>query len=146
MKKIFLMAAAAVMTISAAKAQSYDWAVGVRAGGEMIGANVKRMFNPSDGLEVMLATPWDDGFVVTALYERHIPVIDRGFNFYYGAGAHVGGWNHKFALGVDGIVGLEYKIPDVPLVLSVDYKPVFNIVRRTKFYMADLAFSLKVSF
>lgn len=146
MKKKLLLTIAAVMLSWGASAQMYDWAVGVRIGGETAGASVKYMLNTDSGFEAILAAPWDDGFTATLLYERHIPIIENGFFLYYGAGGHVGEWKDKFSLGVDGIIGLEYNIPNVPLVLSLDYKPIFNIAERTRFYAADFAFGIKVAF
>lgn len=146
MRKIFGLLLMAVMAASVASAQDYKWAVGARFGGEMGGGTVKYNIDGVNALEAMLASPWDDGFIATVLYERHIPVIAEGFHFYYGGGGHIGGWHHKFAFGVDGIIGLEYRIKDAPLAISADYKPVFNIAEKTKFYMADIAFGIKVTF
>lgn len=146
MKKIIVVCAALLCFAATAGAQDYSWAAGVRLGGEMGGLSVKHKFNTTSAIEGILAMPWDDGFVVTALYERHVPVIGRGFSLYYGGGGHVGGWKHKFAFGVDGIVGLEYHVPDAPIAFSIDYKPVFNIVERTKFYLADFALGIKFTF
>lgn len=146
MKKILCLLALAIASFSAASAQDYNWAVGARIGGDLGGATVKYKFNSSAAVEAIFATPWDGGFTSTALYERHVPVIDRGFHFYYGAGGHIGKIDTKFALGVDGIVGIEYKLRDLPLVFSLDYKPMFNIVEKSKFYLADIALGIKVAF
>ena len=146
MKRLICFFAAALFSVTVLSAQDYNWAVGVRGGGEMSGLSVKHKFNASSAIEGILSMPYSSGFVVTGIYERHIPVIDDGFNFYYGAGAHVGKWRHRFALGADGIIGLEYILPTIPLGFSVDYKPVFNIIEKTKFYFLDFALGVKVLF
>ncbi len=146
MKKFFCLVAMVFLTVSAVSAQDYKWAVGARFGGELGGATVKYNIDGVNALEAILATPWDNGFLATVLYERNIPVIAEGFHMYYGGGGHIGDWSKKFAIGVDGILGLEYRIKDIPLAVSVDYKPVFNIGSRTKFYMADIAMGVKVTF
>lgn len=148
MKKLVCLIAAAIMVFTAAKvsAQSYNWAVGARVGTTMSGFSVKHNFNASNAIEGLLSAPYKNGFIVTALYERNIPVIDNGFNFYYGAGAHTGSYRHDFVLGIDGIVGLEYKFPTVPLVLSIDYKPAFDIVENTHFRMGDFGLGIKIAF
>lgn len=112
----------------------------------MGGATVKYSLDGVNAIEGMLSGLWDDGFIVTALYERHVPVITDGFHFYYGAGAHIGAWSHDFSIGIDGIIGLEYKIRSIPLALSIDYKPIFNIAADTHFYFADIALGVKVTF
>ncbi len=146
MKKLFAILTITMLSLSIASAQDYKWAVGARFGGEMGGATVKYNLDGVNALEGMLASPWNDGFVGTVLYERHIPVIAEGFHFYYGGGGHIGEWHHKFSIGVDGIIGLEYRIINAPLALSLDYKPVFNIAEKPKFYMADIALGVKVTF
>lgn len=146
MKKFVCLFAIAIASLSAASAQDYNWGVGVRIGGDLAGVTAKYKFNSSHAVEAIFASPWEGGLTLTALYERHIPVIDQGFNFYYGAGAHSGRIDKKFAFGIDGIIGLEYKLRDLPLVFSVDYKPMFNIIDKTKFRMADIAVGIKVAF
>lgn len=146
MKKIILLATLALLSASAVSAQNYKWAAGVRIGGEMSGLTVKHKFSAANAIEGILAFPWDNGFLVTALYERHMPVISDGFNFYYGGGGQLGSWSNDFSIGVAGVVGLEYQIPRIPLLLSLDYKPVLNIASDTRFYLADIGLGIKVSF
>lgn len=80
-----------------------------------------------------------DGFRLTGLYELHFPVASvEGLKWYVGGGAHAGTWSDAWkskypsrnsgpAIGVDGVVGLDYKISGVPLNLSFDWQPSFNI-------------------
>lgn len=81
-----------------------------------------------------------DGFRLTGLYELHFPLgsVD-GLQWYVGGGAHLGiwsdNWKNKYpardggvALGVDGVLGLDYKIQGAPLNLSFDWQPSFNVI------------------
>jgi hypothetical protein len=149
MKKLIAIMAFVVATATAVSAQDYNWAIGLRGGGEMGGLTVKKNFG-ANAIEGIFSIPWSSGFAATVLYERNVPVIADGFNFYYGAGAHVGVWGYKgvtdFALGVDAIVGLEYKIPKAPIALSIDYKPMLNIIEHFGFYWADVALGIKFTF
>lgn len=135
-----------MLTVTAANAQSYRWAVGARVGGETAGVSVKYNFDGVNAMEGILSFPYKNGFLFNALYERYVPVIDRGFYFFYGAGGHIGKWDSKFAVGADAIIGLEYRIPNMPLAISIDYKPTFNIASRTKFYMLDFALGIRAMF
>ena len=80
------------------------------------------------------------GLVFTGLYELNVPVFNtEGLRFYYGFGAHVGavgagvykrfGGNNEYynssqvLLGADGVVGLEYVIPNSPIAVSLDLNP-----------------------
>ncbi|KAF0241577.1 MAG: hypothetical protein FD183_664 [Chitinophagaceae bacterium] len=81
-----------------------------------------------------------DGFRVTGLYELHYPLgqVD-GLQWFVGGGAHLGIWsdawkakypgrNNGLALGVDGILGIDYKITGAPLNISFDWQPSFNLI------------------
>lgn len=146
MRKFIAIVIATVISISALSAQGYKWGAGIRAGGHMSGVSLQYNIDGVNGVEGILSIPYKGGFTATALYERFVPVISHGFYFYYGLGGHVGKWDKKFALGVDAITGLEYRIPSVPLAVSLDYKPVFNIASRTKFYLFDFGLAIRVRF
>lgn len=118
----------------------------MRFGGDTGGISVKHRFSSSHAIEGLLSTYWKDGFMVTALYERYVPVIGPGWNFYYGAGAHLGSFARTFLLGADAIVGLEYKIPGAPIALSLDWKPALNLVEVFDFWAADFALGVRYTF
>jgi hypothetical protein len=78
-----------------------------------------------------------DGFRVTALNEKYMAIEGtEDLSWYVGYGAHLGIWGERsnankiagIALGVDGILGLDYKIKNAPLNISVDWQPAFNFV------------------
>ncbi len=81
-----------------------------------------------------------DGFRVTGLYEIHNQLGNaEGLKWYVGGGGHVGIWSDSWknryptregglAIGVDGVLGLDYKIKGAPLNLSFDWQPSFNII------------------
>jgi len=81
-----------------------------------------------------------DGFRVTGLYELHYDLGNvEGLKWYVGGGGHLGiwsdAWKNKYptrqagmAIGVDGILGLDYKIKGAPLNLSFDWQPSFNLI------------------
>ncbi len=146
MKKLLGLLAFLAVTITTTNAQNYDWAIGTRIGGTMSGVSVKHFISPLDAVEAIIAIPYKNGFNLTGLYQRHISVIQEGFQFYYGAGAHIGALNDKFLLGIDGVIGLEYKVPTIPLALSIDYKPMLDVVSDTKFRLDDFGLGIKVAF
>ena len=123
MKKFLVMAALMVATLSA-NAQEYNWAVGLR-GGAFSGLTVKKN-NDANALEFGASWGLGNYIVVDGVYEWQQPVITEGFNLYYGAGAFLGAFENDFAVGAEGVVGLEYKIPDFPLAFSFDYRPSLN--------------------
>lgn len=111
--------------------QDYDTGIGVRAGVAW-GLTVKH-FITTDATGELLLTSRFNGLNATALFEKYIPVFDtEGFYFFFGGGAHLGFWNleqHVFLTdvkaftGIDGIVGLEYVLQNIPLSVGLDWKP-----------------------
>jgi hypothetical protein len=79
----------------------------------------------------------------TGLYEKNAQAFNiDGMKWYYGGGDHIGlatrtlyheassyTEGEEYAIGLDGIVGLEYKIPQFPFALSLDIKPLIEIYR-----------------
>ena len=122
MKKFLLVFSLLCATSAlSVKAQDYNWAIGVRGGETATGITVKHHFDPANGLEGII--DFAKGVNVYALYERHIPVITNGFH-----------------------LGLEYKIPKIPLAVSVDYKPCLNFAGYTGFRALDFGLGVKVAF
>lgn len=138
-----LSALAAVMIIAtAAHAQmnegsSYRTALGVKVYPGAI--TLKHFFKPNTAFEA-LGYFSGDGFRLTGLYELHNDIASvEGLKWYVGGGAHVGIWsdtwkakypnrNTGLAIGVDGVLGLDYKIQGAPLNISFDWQPSFNFI------------------
>lgn len=73
------------------------------------------------------------GFRITGLYEIHGDISGAaGLKWYIGPGAHVGFYNNKYfdenkvVLGIDGVLGLDYKFNTAPINLSLDWQPSFE--------------------
>jgi hypothetical protein len=120
-------------------AQSYTTAIGLRVGGTT-GVTIKHAIRPSTMVEGIIGG-FSNGFSVTGLIEKHtLAFNERGLNWYYGGGAHIAVYHGNrydrfgrevdynrdddLGLGINGIFGLEYRMPDnVPIAFSVDLKP-----------------------
>ncbi|PJJ58805.1 hypothetical protein [Hymenobacter chitinivorans] len=50
------------------------------------------------------------------------------------------------AIGADLILGLEYKMPELPFVVGVDYKPFFEVFHGYTGFYNDAAVSLRFTF
>ena len=78
------------------------------------------------------------------------PVIADGFSLYYGAGPYLGLWDtvdgSAFALGAEGVVGLEYKIPSVPIAFSLDYRPGINVLPNVAGNLVNFGLGVKFCF
>jgi hypothetical protein len=138
-------------------AQSYDQALGLR-GGTTNGITYKHFLSEQDAAE-LIAGFQDNGLRITGLYERHVSAFDEeGFYWYYGAGGHLGFYDNDYdppyrdgdrdggtAIGLDGIAGLEYRIPEIPLTISADVKPFLEFTE-TDLYLWDTGLSLRYTF
>ena len=149
MKKVLLIAVLMVSALTV-KAQDYNWAVGLRWGGENAGLTVKENLG-ANALD--FTANWGLGEVshlnVQGLYEWQYNLVDN-LNWYWGLGAHVGMWGGKgngaLWLGVDAVIGMEYKFPGVPIAISADYRPGFNLLPETSGGWGDWGLGLKFCF
>lgn len=115
--------------------------IGLRLGGTT-GVTFKTFYRSSQAFEGILGT-FGNGFSLTGLIEKYQPVYNaEGLRVYYGGGMHLAIYDGRnstysyigheveyynqndFGLGVNGIIGLEYRLPEnVPLAVSLDMKP-----------------------
>ena len=86
-----------------------------------------------------------DGFQLTILNEKFTPFANaENLTWYMGYGGHFNLWSEKYklnnpsksagvAVGIDGMLGLDYKLKNTPINLSVDIQPAFNFVGASYF-------------
>ena len=156
MKKFALTLLFAVCLLFAGNAQDYRTGIGFRAGFSS-GLTVKHFVTPKGALEGILSSRWG-GLEITGLYEIHNRAFDTDrLNWYFGFGAHIGFWNGKkvpwsetddqyTVVGVDGILGLEYNFEEVPINLSIDWKPELNFYGYEGFWADGGALSIRYIF
>jgi hypothetical protein len=153
-----------LLVASAIDAQSdYKNAFGIRVGGTS-GLTYKHQFGGGNAMEIIvLASPG-----LAGLYEKHMGTKAEGLSWYAGGGAHIRmkkarnyfvvyrNENYYYyskeyyygpAFGIDGIVGLEYKVSGVPLAFSADLKPNIEFWGDDHIYMyLDPSVGIKVAF
>lgn len=143
-------------TTGAADGHDYQTAVGLKFGPYEIGPSVKYFFQGGDAIEGVLGFR-SHGVVITGLWERHVPIfnVDQ-LKFFYGGGGHFGPMTSGYhdgsyyadrtvKLGVDGVIGLEYLVPNTPIAISVDVDPRVEFVTGSTFDIAP-ALGLKYAF
>ena len=124
--------------------------MGVRVGGANGGLTVKRNLG-AQAVEIGVALAADNSGRLQALYEWQKPVLAEGVQLYYGVGAFVGAFDFSSApqmgLGLEGVIGLEYKVPSVPIAFSLDYRPGVSLVPDfSKSTYGDVGLGLKFCF
>jgi len=131
-------------------------AIGIRIGdNDGLGGEVsyQRYLRENNRLEFDLG--WRNGtnhdaVKLVGLYQWVMPIENR-FQWYVGAGAGVGAFNHKnddngnFAL-IAGDIGIEYNF-EIPLLIALDIRPEFGFNDRYSDDLdLDLAFSIRYQF
>jgi hypothetical protein len=148
-KKILVAFTILIFTSSTAYAQYYKTGIGAKLGASN-GISVKHFVSETNAIEGILNSRWR-GFNLTGLYQIHNPAFNTaGFTWYYGGGAHIGIWNGNdrnpwfdeddrsyTVIGVDGVLGLEYKFNNAPFTLSMDWKPAVNLIGYTGAWLSE---------
>lgn len=136
MKKLFLAVVVTLGISTIAQAQTNAKAIGGRIG---LGGEVsyQHPLQTKTRAEVNLGMYGWSGygdFVLTGIHQW-LFAPNNGFNLYAGVGPQIGSYwygenNNKYGLGlgVAGQFGGEYNFSDIPLQLSLDWRPSFSIL------------------
>lgn len=154
LKIIVLVSMGLFLHFNNVQSQDYIRSLGFRAGLSQ-GVSYKQFYSTTDAIEGILSVRWR-GFYVTGLWQRHAQAFDvRSLYWFYGGGAHAGFWDggtnpwfddNRAVIGIDGIIGLEYVMDDIPLNIAADWKPAFNLIGYTGFWGDELGLTLRFIF
>jgi hypothetical protein len=134
MRKVFV-SVVALFIVMGSQAQShssegygYKTALGVKVW-DGAGISLKHFFDKNAG--ELIGYFWNRGFRLTGLYEIHGDINGaEGLRWYVGPGAHLGFYNSKYGggsvIGIDGVIGLDYKFNGAPINVSLDWQPSFE--------------------
>ena len=156
MRKIILLPLVIFLTITISQAQnsstnssSYKNALGVKVldGG---GITFKHFVSGNNALE-FIGYFWNRGTRITGLYEIHGPISGAsGLKWYIGPGAHIGFYNTKYGdgsfIGLDGVLGLDYKFKGAPINMSIDWQPSFEFGDNRGFVGSWGGFAVRYTF
>ena len=130
------------------KAQDYKVALGIRLSNSTPTLNnsvsLKYFLNQQNALEGLVS--FGSRFGLGALYEVHKPTTATGLNWFFGGGACVGFQNSNSYFGPTGIIGLDYKFTNIPLNLSLDWKPELDIIPSINFVPDAFGLSARFTF
>lgn len=127
----------------------YNTGIGLRAG-FLYGLTLKHFLNTHVALEGLGGTRWQ-GYTIIGLFEYQSEThFSEDIDWFVGFGGHAGNYERKYflenggalhytgnvyAVGIDAIVGLEYKVNHVPLTIGIDFKPFFDLVNSNHNYL-----------
>ena len=145
-------------TMSQVSAQDYKTALGIRLSSSQAMVNnaisVKHFLNDKVAVEGLLS--FGDPLAIGALLQIHQPMGNSGIKWYYGGGAYLGfvkttntetgNSSTDPNFGAQGVLGLDYKFANIPLNLSLDWKPELNLVTDINFEPAAVGFTARFTF
>ena len=122
--------------INRLSAQDYKLAMGIRFSSASPtlsnSISVKYFMDETNALEGLISFGTRLG--LGGLYERHQLIGGTpAFTWFWGFGGYVGWQNSNTYLGPTGAIGLDYKFPNAPLNLSLDWKPELDILPNINF-------------
>jgi hypothetical protein len=158
MKKLIVLASFLTVVVLTASAQSYKTAIGVRLSSSQAMVNnsisLKHFLNERSAIEALFS--FGDPLAIGALYEVHKPFSTEGLQWFYGGGGYLGfvkSYNPNkdknetdVNLGAQGVLGLDYNFANIPLNLSLDWKPELNLVSDINFEPAAIGFTVRFTF
>lgn len=141
-KNVWIVLIGLVLIPFTSKAQ--DSGIGLRFGGGTISGAEVTFQTPLWGQRLEADLGWGGnsnwGYVnVTGLYQWVFP-IEHGFKWYIGLGPSIGNWVYRgdkdyddrphagFGIGLALNGGAEYNFPEIPLQVSLDTRPTFNMI------------------
>jgi hypothetical protein len=135
--------------LESASAQDYKLGLGIRfstAAPTLSNSfTVKYFINDRDALEGLVS--FGTRFGIGGLFEVHQLIGNvPNLNWFYGGGGYVGFQYGNTYLGPTGVIGIDYKFPNVPINLSMDWKPELDILPAINFVPDALGLSARFTF
>jgi hypothetical protein len=154
----YFLGAFALLTSQISQAQDYKSALGIRLSNNQAmvsnAVSFKYFLNEKTAIEGLLA--FSDPLAIGGMIEIHQPLGTPGLKWYYGGGpylAFIKEYNVTKQredvtpnFGAQGVVGLDYKFANIPLNLSLDWKPELNIVQNINFEPAAIGLTARFTF
>lgn len=138
--KSLLLSTVMLFCLADGKAQDYKFAAGIRLG-VPVSLSLKARLSEGNMFEAALGYRNYSGWNwtnISGTYSKYNSLEDvtEGLNWYYGGGASVYFWTYddnlffgdefnNTSFGLHGTVGLDYKFPNKPFNVSIDYLPTY---------------------
>lgn len=149
MSKNILPFVIVILLLAGNKASAqYRHQIGVRLGSadQINSTGISYRYFMSEGKAVEGILNLKSPYSVAALYEFFKPIATvNNLKWYYGAGVYAG-FQGDENLGITGIAGLDYQFTEVPVNLSIDWKPELSVVQAVKFRAATVGVSVRFAF
>ncbi len=129
--------------------------IGARFGSEQ-GLTLKHHLGGGAAVEgILAARTWSTNLTVLYhFFHKPTGIIDN-LDWFVGAGGHIwlfntnhrnfdqNNYNGNAGIGIDGAIGMQYNFSEVPINVSLDWKPAFNIVGGSYFNGGGFGLSVR---
>ena len=160
-KQLLTLGLCLISMVAFSQAQINKHAIGLRVGvGNSFGSQLTYRHGLSDfnRVEVNLgfnSSNSGNGLELTGIYQW-VWDIESGFNWYAGPAVTIGSWSYKSAyngtrnsgayLGIGGQIGAEYNFAEVPIMVSLDTRPMLGATNVYSSFDMGLSLSLRYTF
>ncbi len=157
MKKTVFIILASCLAVFSASAQVDDNALGIRVGGGNFSGvefSYQRGLSDANRLEFDLGIGSNkhfSGIGLSGIYQWVWPIGGEGFNWFAGPGAGLALYNGKgdnddfVGLSLGGQIGVGYSFK-IPLQLTIDTRPMFDIMADSDAFGWGLALGIRYRF
>lgn len=166
MKKIISILILILISTTALWCQNYMRSIGVRASDGFY-VSYRHAYKENMAVEAFMGYQ-DRAIRIIGMREFFVPALKQysdNFKFVYGFGVHAGvSYTNKFKIfyreykrdyyqytpifGLDGLVGIEYQVPEFPIMFALNLKPFFEF-STSQYYKLDAidpSFTLRFCF
>ena len=147
MKKVIFSIVFALGLAGVANAQVSANAIGLRFGGGNTEISFQHALSDANRIEADLGFWYGGGFSLNGVYQWtfDLSALAPGFNWYVGPGAALSVFDSNINVGIGGQIGIEYNF-EIPIQLSLDYRPTFYLLDNWGFVSNDVALSIRYRF
>jgi hypothetical protein len=147
-QKGILVSLIVIVTVVTGSYAQYRHQAGVRLGSadQVVSTGFTYRYHFNNGKAVEAILNLRDPIALGALYEVFKPInAVPNLQWFYGGGAYVGfrGFDN---FGITGIAGVDYQFSEVPINLTLDWKPELNLIEGVRFRASTVAVSVRFSF
>lgn len=120
----------------------YRHSAGLRLG-TPVGFTYRQVVAQGMAMELMAGQRWGGVVLTGMLQKQYFPWRARYLGWYWGFGGHVGfhsntppPWAEGHSefngtdIGADIMIGFEHKFKTIPITITLDWKPTYNIIGR----------------
>ena len=147
MKRIFFASLLFLLLFAGSdvQAQDYRFGVGIRLSNATptLNNSITGKYFITEKSAVEGIVSFGSRFGLGGLLEIYKSFSVQGLSWFYGGGAYVGFEDGDTYLGPTGILGMDYKFANVPINVSVDWKPELDIIPDINFVPDAFAVSVR---